>query len=217
MMIKERMVIMELHQILKAARKVKGYTQDQVSELTGVSKKTIGNYERGLHQPAGSKMKRLFDIYGLDSKDILGIELPGFGKEVPVLSMDRSYATKEEVFMAKDPICFEYGDTKALEANGNCLYLKVNNDSMRDFRIMDGDLVFFEEITTPKDKELIVVLYEKKMMVRQYRKINDESFSLNTSKMHSRDSIVIDLSAPVQEHATNIEILGAVRRIVLIP
>lgn len=55
---------------LKSARINKGYTQRQAAALIGVSKNTLGNYERGKTYPSIPIIKRIEDVYGMSYANI---------------------------------------------------------------------------------------------------------------------------------------------------
>ena len=57
---------------LKALRKAKGYTQQDVAEAIGISRATIGGYEIGRRQPRLSDLQKMADFYGV-GLDYFGI------------------------------------------------------------------------------------------------------------------------------------------------
>ena len=56
---------------LKAARINKDLTQKQAAEKFGVSKDTIGNWERGKSFPSADKIKLIETEYGIPYDDII--------------------------------------------------------------------------------------------------------------------------------------------------
>ena len=50
---------------LKALRKSKGYTQQDVANIIGTSRATVGGYEVGRRQPRLSDLKKLAELYGV--------------------------------------------------------------------------------------------------------------------------------------------------------
>ena len=50
----------------KQARLRKGYTQEQLAELVGVSQSTITSYENGLRSPSPSAFRRLMQVLDLE-------------------------------------------------------------------------------------------------------------------------------------------------------
>ena len=57
---------------LKALRKAKGYTQQDVADAIGISRATIGGYEIGRRQPRLSDLQKMADFYGV-GLDYFGI------------------------------------------------------------------------------------------------------------------------------------------------
>ena len=62
---------------LKKARIVQGYTQDVLSELSGVNIKSIASYEQNpgkLNSASVSTVKKLADALGREIEDIINLE-----------------------------------------------------------------------------------------------------------------------------------------------
>jgi transcriptional regulator with XRE-family HTH domain len=59
---------------LRAARKQKGYTQEQLAELIGTAKSTYSNYEQGLREPDVFKIKALVKELNVTAEWLLGID-----------------------------------------------------------------------------------------------------------------------------------------------
>ena len=57
---------------LKALRKAKGYTQQDVADGVGISRATIGGYEIGRRQPRLPDLQKMADFYGV-GLDYFGI------------------------------------------------------------------------------------------------------------------------------------------------
>lgn len=56
---------------LKAARVNKKLTQMQAAEKLGISKDTLGNYERGVSYPDVPMLKKIEELYGVSYNDII--------------------------------------------------------------------------------------------------------------------------------------------------
>lgn len=57
---------------LKAARQSKGIQQKQLSELSGVSLRTIQNWESGVRSPSNfARIEQIADVLGIRSSDLL--------------------------------------------------------------------------------------------------------------------------------------------------
>ena len=66
---------MELHNKLRILRKLKGYTQQTISEQFYVSRQAVQKWECGQTSPDISKLLELAHIYGVTVDDLLNIEL----------------------------------------------------------------------------------------------------------------------------------------------
>lgn len=56
---------------LKAARKSRGYTQQQIADLMKIDKSTYCGYETGKRQPDVQKIKQLSEILGVSGDTLL--------------------------------------------------------------------------------------------------------------------------------------------------
>ena len=73
---------------LKEERLKRGYSQEQLGTLVGVSKVSISNYERGLEQPKMKRLQKLIDVLEISPNYILG-------KDVDIiLETDEEYRFK---------------------------------------------------------------------------------------------------------------------------
>lgn len=59
---------------LREARKNKGYTQEQIAHLLGIAKSTYTGYEKGVREPDLFKIKRLVEVFDVDSSWLLGVD-----------------------------------------------------------------------------------------------------------------------------------------------
>ena len=61
----------ELAQKIKALRNRKGYSQEELSEKTGLSLRTIQRIENGETEPRGDSLKRLAETFGVSPDEIV--------------------------------------------------------------------------------------------------------------------------------------------------
>jgi len=59
---------------LRNARRVKGYTQSQLAEISGVSRRAIVHYEKHVKRPAVDKVKKLARALDVSDDELLGIK-----------------------------------------------------------------------------------------------------------------------------------------------
>ena len=75
---------------LKILRESKGYTQQQLSEMIGVSQQTLQKYETQKHEPDIESLKKLADIFGVTVDYLVGHTSKG---------EDPNYAISESEFL----------------------------------------------------------------------------------------------------------------------
>lgn len=56
---------------LAGLRKERGYTQEEIAEMTGVSRQTYAKWEKGRTVPDAEKVKRLSEIYGVTMESLV--------------------------------------------------------------------------------------------------------------------------------------------------
>ena len=83
---------------VKQARESKGYTQDQVADLTGITKATISRYENGKRKdPARQELKKLAKCYDISVDWLIGVtdvKIP-YG-DISEIYAELSYKRKEQ-------------------------------------------------------------------------------------------------------------------------
>jgi transcriptional regulator with XRE-family HTH domain len=57
---------------LRKLRKKKGYTQTQLSEISGVSQRVIEHYEKYVKRPSIDKVKKIAHALGVSDEELLG-------------------------------------------------------------------------------------------------------------------------------------------------
>ena len=67
-------VTFDLGTRLKEARKEKGYTQDRVAAIIGVSRPAISSYERNAVDPPLTILRSLADLYGVSLDYLLDMD-----------------------------------------------------------------------------------------------------------------------------------------------
>jgi transcriptional regulator with XRE-family HTH domain len=59
-----------IHLRIRAFRKLKGYTQNDLAELMGVSVGVLGQIERGSRKPDGHILRRISEVLGIDLEEL---------------------------------------------------------------------------------------------------------------------------------------------------
>ena len=60
---------------LKTARELKGLTQQEACKLIGITKDTLGNYERGKSYPDIPVLKNIEKVYGVEYNQLIFLPL----------------------------------------------------------------------------------------------------------------------------------------------
>jgi transcriptional regulator with XRE-family HTH domain len=61
---------------LRQIREKRGYTQAQLADLSGMSRRMIGHYETLVRRPSVDKVKRLADTLGVSVNELMDSPLP---------------------------------------------------------------------------------------------------------------------------------------------
>ena len=105
---------MSISEQLKIARKQAGLTQDRVSEITGINKKTISNWETGTSRPDVDNVGVLCDSYKISPNEIFEWNDTKEGKKLRLLHLfnDLNNDGKEAAIMHLE-LLNKSGDYKA--------------------------------------------------------------------------------------------------------
>ena len=151
---------------LKQARKLKRYSQAEISQLLGVTQQAVGKWETGRSTPDPQTIARLAEILGTTADVLLGLQQdaensPVVGRnafsrytqcEIPVIGTVRA---------GYGALAFEedYGKEYArVKDPSSYFYLVVKGDSMEP-RISDGDLALVHRQNTLDNGDLGVLVY----------------------------------------------------------
>ena len=151
---------------LKQARKIKRYSQAEISQLLGVTQQAVGKWETGRSTPDPQTIARLAEILGTTADVLLGLQQdaensPVVGRnafsrytqcEIPVIGTVRA---------GYGALAFEedYGKEYAcVKDPENYFFLVVKGDSMEP-RISDGDLALVHRQNTLDNGDLGVLVY----------------------------------------------------------
>ena len=151
---------------LKQARKIKRYSQAEISQLLGVTQQAVGKWETGRSTPDPQTIARLAEILGTTADVLLGLQQdaensPVVGRnafsrytqcEIPVIGTVRA---------GYGALAFEedYGKEYAsVKDPSSYFYLVVRGDSMEP-RIQDGDLALVHRQPVLDSGDLGVLIY----------------------------------------------------------
>lgn len=144
---------------LKALRKSKKMTQDELAAALGTSKQTIHRYENGIiTNIPPEKVEKLATALGTTPS-----ELMGWGERLPEGTMPIS--TKRLPVLGEiacgNPIFASEEHESYVAADGNLdadFCLMAHGDSMIGARINDGDIIFIRSQTTVNNGEIAAVI-----------------------------------------------------------
>lgn len=73
---------------LKTARELKGLTQQEACKLIGITKDTLGNYERGKSYPDIPILKNIEKVYGVEYNQLIFLPLD-FGLTEKIIDKEK--------------------------------------------------------------------------------------------------------------------------------
>lgn len=167
---------------LKALRKEKGLTLDELAAKLGTSKQTIHRYENGIiSNIPHDKVQALAEALGVAPADLMGWAgkatfnniVPISIKRLPILGAiscgEPQYAEEEhESFAAAD---------RHIDAD---FCLIASGDSMTGARIFDGDIVFIRSQNSVDNGEIAaVIINDEATLKRVYYYPNEQKLILN--------------------------------------
>jgi transcriptional regulator with XRE-family HTH domain len=62
---------------IRAFRKLKGYTQQELAQLIGISISIMGAIERGMKEPSEKMIKQIAEVLAVEVAELLGNERKG--------------------------------------------------------------------------------------------------------------------------------------------
>lgn len=153
---------------LKELRTQKGYSQNEIAEMLGISQPAYANYERGAREADYEALSKLAEIFDVSIDYLLGRETPEPDyewmrkhgeypynpkvKKIPVLGY---VAAGKPIFADEHIIDYTFTDTADDEFE--YFALKIKGDSMNAARINDGDIVIVQVQQTCENGEIAVV------------------------------------------------------------
>ena len=145
-------------------RKKNHYSQDYIADTFGYkSFTTIQKWEDGSTIPAYSKIVKLADFFNVSVDDLMNTDLSNSLKtEIPVLGIVRG---GQPLYADQQYLGFEHV-IRDDAAQGDCFYLQVVGDSMKDARILPGDYIYVRQQDYLNNGEIGVVLIDNEATVK---------------------------------------------------
>ncbi|MBO7195724.1 MAG: helix-turn-helix domain-containing protein [Clostridia bacterium] len=162
---------------LRALRKEKGLSLEQVAEAIGTSRQTVHRYETGvITNIPHDKIEALARALGATPASLMGWEEDSkiatlnnittgritavSAKKLPVLG---NVACGEPIFATEESDCYVSAGVDI----GADFCLTARGDSMINARIFDGDLLFVKQQPSVDDGEIAVVLIDDEATVKR--------------------------------------------------
>lgn len=177
----------ERGKILQNARRGKGLTQVDVCDKLGLNPRTLSSYETGRAKPSEETLTALAELYGAELKDFVPeLRQPMYLNKIPVITCKKTYKDRSEVFMANDPLRFEYGDVSRPE---DYIYIDAPDDAMSDHRILRNDAVLIRKNQAPVSGDIVAALIGGYIIIRAYEKLTEDSYLLKAGDVSGHGAI----------------------------
>lgn len=153
---------------IKKRRLELGLTLEEVGSMVGVTKSTVKKWENGdIKNIKRDNIEPLANALRVHPLWIMGLEnnTRYKTKKVPVLG---TVATGEPIFTEENyDVYIEVDKDMPVD-----FCLKVRGDSMKDARILDGDIVFVRKQPAVENGEIAVVLIDDDVTLKKFYKNN---------------------------------------------
>ena len=157
---------------LRHLRRKNGYSQPYLAEYLGyTSFTTIQKWEDGSATPPYKTIKKIAELFNVEVDDIMNTDMTVRNRtEIPVLGLVRGGTPilADQNYMGFEHV---YPDDAA---HGNCFYLEVTGDSMKDARILPGDLIYVRQQDYLDNGDIGVVLIDNEATVKYVKYKDDE-------------------------------------------
>ncbi|MCI6511910.1 MAG: helix-turn-helix domain-containing protein [Coprococcus catus] len=150
--------------ILKALRKAKGLTQDELAKRLEISRSTIGMYEKGAREPDFETLTLIADYFNVDVDFLLGRtnKTTYIPHAAPVTKKGTTIKILGHVaagipIEAIEDVIDEEEIPEELAKTGEFFGLKINGNSMEP-DIHDGDTVIVRKQDDAESDEIVIAL-----------------------------------------------------------
>lgn len=138
---------------LKILREKKELTQQQLADALGISRSTIGMYEKGNREPDFETLEAIADFFNINMGRLIGDLAPTKGKWIPVLGYVRAGIPMDAV-----EYIIDYEEiSEEMARKGDFFALQIKGDSMEP-RITEGDVVIVRKQPDIESGEIAIVL-----------------------------------------------------------
>lgn len=200
---------MEFGDMLKAIRKERGLSQDELASRLGTTKQVISRYETKQRVPRLSVVADYAAKLGVPLALLSGQqtqsaqELPPSGgvRRVPIIG---SIACGEPIYKPGDGT--EYA---TIEEDVSCDFaLIAQGDSMIGDRIHSGDLVFIRRQSSVRDGEIAAIALDDELTLKRVRRILDPSGRVAYTQLLPSNPRYAPITIGGRHETRNVSILG---------
>ena len=155
---------MSFSENLRYLRKRAQHSQEYLAQqLNYKSFTTIQKWEDGTSKPSYAVIAKIADIYNVTVNAIMEQDLTTQPTQVPILGTVRG---GEPIYAHQQTLGYE--DVELHESqNGEYFYLEVVGDSMKDDRILPGDILYVRKQNTLNNGEIGIVLVDDEATVKR--------------------------------------------------
>ena len=149
---------------LRYLRKKAQHSQEYLAKvLQYKSFTTIQKWEDGTSKPSYAVIAKIADIYNVTVNAIMEQDLTTQPTQVPILGTVRG---GQPIYAHQQTLGYE--DVELHESqNGEYFYLEVVGDSMKDDRILPGDILYVRKQNTLNNGEIGIVLVDDEATVKR--------------------------------------------------
>ena len=150
-------------------------SDSEKGKALGVSRQTISAWKTGVRSPREPMIMHIASVFKVSLKWLMGFDvpmhegtapniLPITPRRIPMLG---TIACGEPIFAEED-----FTVTVAVGAGIDCDFaLRCSGDSMKNARILDGDIVFIKKQDTVEDGEIAAVLIDDDATLKRVRRL----------------------------------------------
>ena len=200
---------MEFGDMLKALRKERGLSQDELASILGTTKQVISRYETKQRVPRLSVVADYARKLGVPLSLLSGQQAQpgqepareGGVRRIPIIG---SVACGEPIYKPGDGT-----DYATIEESVACDFaLIAQGDSMIGDRIHSGDLVFIRRQESVRDGEIAAVALDDELTLKRVRRILDPSGRVAFTQLLPSNPKYAPITIGGEEETRNVAILG---------
>lgn len=149
---------------LRYLRKQAQHSQEYLANVLNYkSFTTIQKWEDGTSKPSYNVIAKIANLYHVSVNDIMEKDLTKQPQVVPILGTVRG---GEPIYAQQQVLGYEMVDVDE-HSHGEYFYLEVIGDSMKDDRILPGDILYVRKQDTLNNGDIGIVLVDDEATVKR--------------------------------------------------